>query len=389
MKLLVATAAALAAAGMAAAAPITFEWTGRVNSVSAQRGDNLDIGLQLQDRVTGSFAYDIAHPDARPADPDSYFAADMPMWITAIARGHAFSFAAAESTAQVAGIGGGIFQVDNSRDTAPTGSLFGATALDNDADANAGGFLASDPWNPAVEPILLDGSELNAGVASFNVQISAPATGLFGADALLNESLDLDDFAQAFMNFGFTEDPNGLNALQFTVALDSFRLEGDPLPPVPLPPAAAALAEGRAWQTDGRPRRPACGGYRRLLDARKASAAMSRNGDFPEFKLVRRDGPWRAPPDRRRTRWSAAPRSGHARRRKPRCSNASHLLQPAAPPLRHRRPSPCAGQDRHGGQDGRILNIGPVREPGTRSVPCLRRHGPSLTAADGLRHRDL
>ncbi|WP_172326770.1 hypothetical protein [Mangrovicoccus sp. HB161399] len=246
MKIWIAACAALISAGTAGAAPITFEWTGRVSSVSAQRGDNLDIGLQLHDRVTGSFAYDIAHPDERPADPDQYFSADMPMWITAIARGNAFSFAAAESTAQSAGIGGGIFQVDNSRDTAPTGSLFGATALDNDADANAGGFLASDPWNPAVEPILLNGSELNAGVASFNVQISGPAAGLFGPDALLNESLDLGDFDRAFMNFGFAEDPNGLNALQFQVVLDSFRLEGDPLPEVPLPPGLLALASGAA-----------------------------------------------------------------------------------------------------------------------------------------------
>ncbi len=104
---------------------------------------------------------------------------------------------------------------------------------------------------------------------------------------------------------------------------------------------------------------------------------MSRKGDFPEFKLVRLGGshgpggratapgdPWRAPPDRRRTRWSAAPSSGHARRRKPRYSNASNLLQPAAPPLRHRRPDPCAGQDRHGPHCGRIVHVGPVREPG-------------------------
>lgn len=239
-RLLFAAAVSLCSSACVAA-PITFEWTALVTTISDQRGANLDIGLAAGEAISGTFTYDDSHPDDFALDTDRYYSSTMPMSVSIHAAGTTHSFGAAESLAGT-GLGGGIFGTDNTRDSPPTGSLFSATIFDNDATAG----LVDDPYNGGnVVPILMDGSELTLAIAYFNIQISDSTTGLFGPDHLLNESLDLANFSTSFINVALTESPNGTNALGYTAMLTSFRLEGDPMEPgpevVPLPASALAL----------------------------------------------------------------------------------------------------------------------------------------------------
>lgn len=239
---LIAAALCLTGVAPAGAATTTIFWTGKLSSISSQSG-TMSYGLSLFDRLYGSITYNDAFND-RDSDPDRLFddAADASFSI--MLGPDTFQWSGMESTNVLTPTYGAIFNIDNSRDTAPTGSLLGIDIFDN--DLNEG--LASDPDAPGgvAVPITRNGTAMTSSYAHFDLQLDDRDTGLFGSNFDI-AALDLGDFSRKFFNFEIGENLSATgggtqsqNYIAGQVTLDYWATTAPT--PVPLPPALPMFA---------------------------------------------------------------------------------------------------------------------------------------------------
>jgi hypothetical protein len=237
-------------ASAASAASIKIYWSGTLSSVNGQFG-SLDQGLSRFDRIDGTITYETFSDT--DSDPDRLRSSSVDATVTMSLGADTFAWRGMEASNVLQPTFGSIFSVDNTRDSAPTGSLLGIDILDNDSSD----FLATDPDAPGgvATAITRNGSEMTRAAAGFDLQIDDRDEGLFGPTFDF-ANIDLDDFSRKFFTFFLQEDfsseggsGSGSNFIQGTVSLDYWssvtpRPENPQPNSVPLPATAWMLLLG-------------------------------------------------------------------------------------------------------------------------------------------------
>lgn len=237
MKLHISLALGLILATAPAAQAITFLWEANLLSDPNIDSGSVSTGLSSGDKISGSVSWSDPGFDNDTADPDKT------IWLTDVF----ISATLGNITAQFQGVELSSVSVDNDH---PLGGNLTSTASIGATDNDANDFAAQDNRLVAPEPILINGRDIGLGYAFASFQLSTSIPDFYGADVLLNETIDISDLALGLVSFELYEQPNGSNYTSFTGRLTGFRLSTDPPPPpsttIPLPAGAPLLLTGVA-----------------------------------------------------------------------------------------------------------------------------------------------